>query len=57
MKYAIWFKPGNEWVVNNDDEVKTFESYEKAEQYRILIDVLPPEKPNMEVRKYDNIQT
>ena len=51
-KYAIWFKPSSEWLVNRRGEVVTFETTESAEHYREMIDVIPPEEPNMEVKEY-----
>lgn len=58
MKYAIWFKPSEEWVANKNGVVLTFETIEAAEDYRDMIDVVTPLSPNMEVREYvlqDNV--
>ena len=51
-KYAIWFKPTEEWLVNRKGEVLLFDTFEEAEKYREMIDVVGI-PANMEVREYD----
>ena len=49
-KYAIWFKPTNEWLTNRKGEVMTWDSEAEAERYREMIDVVGI-PANMEVRE------
>lgn len=51
--FAIWHKPGNEWITDHPGRVIVFPDQESAEQFRLLIDVEPPLAPENEVKAYD----
>jgi hypothetical protein len=50
--FAIWHKPGDEWLTDHSGRVIVFPNESSATQFQKLVDVEPPLAPEMEIRLY-----
>jgi len=52
--FAIWHKPGDEWLTDHSGRVIVFPDESSATQFQKLVDVESPLTPEMEVKPYQD---